>query len=335
MLDLLELDSLDLHDVCWMIDHKGYCGEMSFQSVMLFFGAYVTEEQFNLVGGGELLIGVNAAKVAETFKLKYEMWPYETAPQPQVFDFLDWVKDYLDQGVPVVSGFFGDDGSSPDYDHIMPIIGYKNAEGLLDGIYYNDLEHIEVQLTTNSLNTTRGAWKNGSAYTLYSLPTYVNYGIALLGNKNPGIPVQFLASSNREPDYGREDKIYAQPVPINGTLVVSALSAGYSYTCVRFDSLAALPDNSDFLNANYAMRHDFIATDSTYSLFYSDGMFSNGTYFFRCVCTSKSDMTVNPGVIAAIVVAGVLLVSFAGFLCYQRIKKYEYASLVENAPRFG
>ncbi len=71
----------------------------------------------------------------------------------------------------------------------------------------------------------------------YCFPQLVDYGVAVLGNLDPlnqTVPAQLIVLNRSEPDWGKEDKINAQPVMFESKLLVSQLLTNFSYSCVRY-----------------------------------------------------------------------------------------------------
>ena len=53
---------------------------------------------------------------------------------------MEWCRNHIDEGHVVVAGFYDKNHDDPDYDHIMPVVGYKKDHaGNTLGIFYNDL----------------------------------------------------------------------------------------------------------------------------------------------------------------------------------------------------
>ena len=101
------------------------------------------------------------------------------------------------------------------------------------------------------------------------------------------LPISFLIhdqSCARVARAGSEDGIFATPVRFQPTATVSQLTTGAVYALLRFDSPAAVPVSS-FLSGAYAQRVDFTATSTIHVLRAGElePIWSNGTYFYRCV----------------------------------------------------
>ena len=170
-----------------------------------------TEYVFLASGGVQLLVGDTSGENAATaLGLNWVEFDYANTATPQIGSFEKWLYGMLSKGYPVVAGFYEDSqfsssGPDPDYDHIMPITGMTTSNGAITGIYYQTLEYDQLHYSGNPiLNKLRAAFENYNKQGVvsYALPTNVNYGLALTGNKYPGLPAQLFPDSWTEPDWG-------------------------------------------------------------------------------------------------------------------------------------
>jgi len=289
----------------WGAGMNGYCGETSIQSAGIFFGNYWSQERVRYADGNEeLLIGVNDVKAAKALKLDYEAWDYERKKTPQASEFLSWIKNHINQGHPVVAGWYekqprGDE----DYDHIMPIIGYEDVSRLVrdaDGklvavptstnIYHNDLylQETSITLGKDAFKSRKGCSQSKSPVQPYDycLPDEYDYGLAIKGNVDPNKETfrTFLTVSIwTEPDWGAEDKKHEKPIQFTAFATVTGLTPGKKYALLRFDKADDLGDSKNFLQKKWAKKYEFVADSDTYVYEDLDPMMSDGTYFFRCV----------------------------------------------------
>jgi hypothetical protein len=275
----------------------GYCGETSFQSSLLFYGNYVSQERIRYADGNkELLIGVHDEKAAKNLLLTYEAFDFEEEDNPHATSFLDFTMRHLDRGNPVVAGWFlkkrdGDD----DYDHIMPIIGYKGSNNgskrkapTAAALTFNDLysrDSVVVKGGNTFQTRSQCTMKSPAQPYSYCLPVEVNYGIALTGNVDPEAMLYrtiLRAESWSEPDWGAEDGLDEKPEQQRFAATVYGLTVGEEYVLLRFDSVADLEDSRNFLDLEYADRIDFTATGPEYTV---DGISlrSDGEHYFRAV----------------------------------------------------
>ena len=122
---------------------SGYCGSMSLQTAAIYYGSWLSQDAIRGTSGGHngkhsLLIGGRGRK-AETsacaaLKLNCSAWDFDAAPNPQSARFLQWASAAIDAGQPVIMGLYWAEESDPDYDHIVPMVGYSE-----DAVYFNDL----------------------------------------------------------------------------------------------------------------------------------------------------------------------------------------------------
>jgi hypothetical protein len=84
-------------------------------------------------------------------------------------------------------------------------------------------------------------------------------------------------------------QINAAPVMFQPVAVAQGLTAGASYSMLRFDHGSLVPSKGGFLaSGTFAERVDFVARTAMHTL---DGsvlsqIWSNGTYFYRCVAAA-------------------------------------------------
>jgi hypothetical protein len=121
----------------WTGNVDGYCGETSFQSSLIYYGNYASQEQVRYAdGNAELIISQNDQTAANKLWLVNEEWNYNQK-QPQEVAFKAWLKKNIDAGWPVTAGWYLRElNGDPDYDHIMIVVGYtldsKGAVRYLD-----------------------------------------------------------------------------------------------------------------------------------------------------------------------------------------------------------
>ena len=89
----------------------------------------------------ELLIGENEIKAAKGLKYKFEKFRSDDDVEDDPGDeFVEWARQQIDSGSVVILGFYDNEGDKDEYDHIMPIVGYKkDKKDNTLGLYYNDL----------------------------------------------------------------------------------------------------------------------------------------------------------------------------------------------------
>jgi hypothetical protein len=269
--------------------HSGYCGETAFQSSLLYYGNYVSQELVRyadnkactssqkLTGECQLLVGVNDVTAATNLKLKYTK-SYGASSTT----FLSWIKTSLDLGYPVTAGFYVAGNKDPDYDHIMIIIGYETATnntGSVTALYWNDFS---VSTTTRVAVTNVFRSRNTCTSTTqpYCLPLNYNYGIRLQGNTDDTSPLSQSLKVNSwyEPDYSSEDQVTPKPSPLllTGTLTIRGVVKGTRYSIRRYDRM-------DYTSSTAAaVQYCFIANvTGTFTYVLPHKLVSDKMYFFR------------------------------------------------------
>ena len=268
----------------------GYCGETSFQSALLYYGNYVSAEHCRYADGNvELLIGENDVKAAKNLHLRYDAWNYNSK-KPQGDSFVSWCKKSLNNGCPVITGFYQmyeEDEGDDDYDHIMIVVGYTVDKDGDDQLYFNDFYKNEVSLTEYA-HRKRNQWICDEEPTQpfeYTLPTNVCYGISIKGivDKNDECYRCRLEIPNffKEPDWGAEDKLNEKPIEIKGILHIVNLTVGKGYRILRFDSFDSCPEKN-FNKSNPAHEIKFTADKENVAIDLPT-MKSDKVYFYRVI----------------------------------------------------
>jgi len=278
----------------WGGPSNGFCGECSFQSAALYYGSYVSQELIREAATtpkGELLIGVNDVQAADKLKLTHAEWDFKHQPMPQNHDFLLWTRDYVQQGVPVVAGWYATFGTDPDYDHIMPIIGVQtdSSTNAVNALLYNDL-YLNYTVTDDKrLDRSRveceGTYSRFKVPGKFCIPHEVDYAIAILGNvdvKNETVRMSLSVSRWDEPDWSKEDGKYEPAVVLEANVTFpSTLTVGKRYSILRFDSPKDVPSEA-FLQGPWTWSFNFTAS-AAHMTVPVDGFLSNGSFFFRTV----------------------------------------------------
>jgi hypothetical protein len=275
-------------------EHGGYCGETVIQSFALYYGTYVSQYQARAMCGpnqsvdNQLLVGVNDQKVLNNLHLTSQEWDFEHNPTPQYKDYLAWVKQQLEAGHPVIGTLYINGLHDPDYDHIVPFVGFTSSQDATSYhandqlLFYDNFLH-DGSLKTftrsfSSLPATRQEANHGSAQ--YYLPQQVDYGCAVTGIDDPNhetVPVRLTLDRPDEPDLIAGQK----PVTLNGTLTISSLVPGRTYDLLRYDDYTKVPDSNFLAAGGYTSVQRFTATATTQTLY--DSFESNGCVIYRCV----------------------------------------------------
>ena len=279
----------------------GFCGSVTIQTAGLYYGNWLTEYAVRGTSGGydfqhQLLIGypkdldiasTSMMSACEALKLNCSMWDYHTASNPQHSAFIRWAVEGIRLGYPIALGLYWGVKNDPNYDHIVPMVGFdSNSGGEPAAIYYNDLhtkKTLREELSTfvRSRNQCRNSQSFGQGS--FCLPKQVNYGMRMLGNADPDgelLPVRLRVNRVDEPDYSLKGQRRQAPVLMRAQLAVHDLEAGQQYVLLRYEEAAQVPVK-DFLNAPSTERHVFTATSAEYTREVT--FMSDSTTFFRCV----------------------------------------------------
>jgi hypothetical protein len=271
---------------------NGYCGETSIQSIALYYGTWVSQQLARtLAGGTQVLIGTNSPQVLQAMNLTFTQWD-NSGSQPQFQGFMVWLKGNLAMGYPGYFGAYLTDGNDdPDYDHIMPATGiaYTNLSAYdpSDVLTYNDNFGDQIVRPASQLSATRA----NCAYSSTQggcIPQNVDYGIAVTGVVDPQhvtLPVSLSVPSSSEPNVSQG----ASPVQMTGTVTVTGLSSGVTYSLFRYDDYTAVPSAASaagYASSSYTHRTDFTATASTWTLVDPNTFASDGSSTYRCVAKS-------------------------------------------------
>jgi hypothetical protein len=273
-------------------NNNGYCGENSIQACGLYYGNYISEGLCRTIAGGELLIYVNDTIALDAFSFTYKEWNPNVAT-PQYSSYLDWVKQYLYKKQPVIITVYVSGMTDPDYDHIIPAIGFKaanvNTYATTDSLTYNsNFDPLPFTRVFSTLYATR-ANANNSAPFPYYIPKNVNYGVAVTGNKDPNHlskPVHIDLDSNDEPNIS----IGAAACVLKATITIDSLTTGQSYALLRYNNYQNVPSFS-FNPAGASSVVYFMATATTKTL--ADTFMSNAGVFYRCIAYSATDIKAN------------------------------------------
>lgn len=269
----------------------GYCGECSLQQAALYFGTYVS--QFACRGiinpnqKRQLLVGVNDQTVLTALRLKSDEFNYNQASSQQFAGYFGWLKQHLKLNHPAMIVAYVKGLSDPDYDHIMLATGFTSSNSTTyvatDRLYFNDCFTPTANMrVASTLADTRKMRVNGARYE-FCIPTNICYGCAITGiNDTSGaaVPVQIQLASWSEPDV----MAGAAPAMLSGTVSVSGLTTGSSYSLYRYNNHLNVP-TTNYVRSNYTSVVNFIASNPTAT--FPVTMISNGVAVFRCLPAGK------------------------------------------------
>jgi hypothetical protein len=254
----------------------GYCGEVSEISAGLYYGQYLSQYDARAAADGapqnryrsQLLLGVNALRATEKMHLR----AIGRTGRGETEDFLEWVKANVLLGRPVAIGiymnqfrFYGKrnpNAGSPQYDHIVPVIGIgsyhpRDEQGYFpddvigfsdngewsssrrEARYYFSYTFGAFQKTRPEANARRGP--------IYSLTDdHRDFGIAILGvqdGDNETLPVRVTTNINYEyPQIAQGSGKRPAAEPLVLTVTVSGLTRGAKYNLYRYNTLESIPN---------------------------------------------------------------------------------------------
>jgi len=264
----------------------GYCGETSIQAAGLFYGCWVSEDLVRKVAGGELLVAVNDGKALTALHFNYDEWRYRVESNPQWQNYLGWTKNHLAQRHPVIITVYMKEYNDPDYDHIIPAIGFNSTYTDdnyhdKDIIWYNDnFNNRTNQREFDQFEDDR-KMKGNCANQDLCVPTDVDYGVAVTGivdTNGETFPVYMAVNSWDEPNVS----IGRDPSQMYGNVTVSGLTSGKNYSLLRYDDYQNVPNNN-FLNSKFDKQLNFTAQASTRFYADPDSFTSSGARYYRCV----------------------------------------------------
>eukprot|EP00759_Apiculatamorpha_spiralis_P025473 PhF_6_TR28680/c0_g1_i1/m.42150 len=274
---------------------RGYCGETSFQSHGIYYGNWISSELMRQKGDNyELLIGTTDVKTAINASFTYDVFDNSGSSGTQINRVKPWIANHIEAGHIIVGGWmeFKLNGQS-DYDHIMPVVGYrKDSAGNAVGLYYNDLWLANQSRYFNFSVDVKNRTQCNTSVTQtqpvpYCIPANVSlYMIALTGIVDPlneTIRMQLIVPSNKEPDWGFEDKLNQKPILFNVSAKFTNLTIGAKYGVLRFNSFSSLPKSQFYQSQNFTNKTEFIATSVNMTINNFDSFMTNTEVYYRTV----------------------------------------------------
>jgi hypothetical protein len=255
----------------------GYCGEVSMISAGLYYGQYLSQYDARAAAGNapqnegrsQLLLGVNAIRAASHMHLAGIKW--DDPSRTESGRFLVWVKEHVGLGQPVAIGIYMNQfrfyhkhnprAGSPQYDHIVPVIGVgsdqlgeKGAYFQNDKIMFSDngewgsLRHAQYFFSYRFEDFTKTRREanapNGPIYSLASKAR--DFGVAITGvidRDHETIPVRVATNLNDElPQIVEGSSRRPPPEPLVLTVTISGMKAGATYNLYRYNQLSAIPN---------------------------------------------------------------------------------------------
>jgi hypothetical protein len=96
------------------------------------------------------------------------------------------------------------------------------------------------------------------------------------------LPATMMVAGTSEPNVS----VGASPSHMTATVTVSGLTAGKSYTLLRYDDYTKVPTNAtaaQFLASQFTHRTDFVASGVTWTFVDPTTFLSSGTTYYRAV----------------------------------------------------
>jgi len=267
-------------------DNSGYCGEVSIQSIALFYGTYISQHRVRAIidptQQQDTLVPYNSGPIFDALRLNYTEWNSKSAT-PQYQAFLVWTKNQLAQNHPVIFDVFIKGLKDPDYDHIITATGFSSPDTTTyhdtDTLVFNDnYAATHFTRTFGSMPDIRSMKGNGATYT-YCIPRNVDYGCAVTGiqdNSGTALPVCVEVDQWNEPNLLHS----AAPTPMNAVVTIGSLTAGSAYVLLRYNSYQTVPTNN-YLASAYSNATYFMATGATRTI--NDAFMSDATVIYRCI----------------------------------------------------
>ena len=86
-----------------------------------------------------------------------------------------------------------------------------------------------------------------------------------------------------EPDWGDEDKIFAEPVDFNICCDIVGLTEGLKYTVLRFESPSLVPSENFVESMAWTKSWQFTASSDSEQMNNFDVLRSDQTIYYRCI----------------------------------------------------
>jgi len=150
-----------------------YCAETCIQEAMIYFGKSISQVEINRAGGGDKVQGLwsdGIETALRTLGVKHEKWRLNN---PKYFDYIETIKQKIDQGFPVLVGVKINPTKHPNWfcDHFILLVGYTD-----DSFIFNS----PTQRKERSFVQFRDGDRDGSGWTLTN-PFDHFFGVAIKG----------------------------------------------------------------------------------------------------------------------------------------------------------
>jgi hypothetical protein len=270
----------------WM-DRGGFCGECSIQQAALYFGNYVSQAVCRKIIDpnleDEVLVSVNTDVVLKFLRLEFEEFNTSETPTPQFKAYLQWTKQHLHAGHPVILTVYVNGNEERDYDHIVLATGFKAKEVKTyrpdDLLVFNDhMKRQPLRREFKTLPDSRDMQGNGAEY-LYCIPKTCNFGCAVTGNEDETrslIPVRLTVDRSDEPNLVNGKT----PVKLKLTAHISGLQPDKQYVLYRYDNTKNIPVR-DYAMSKYFSARKFTADKTECAI--QDDCLSSDVAMYRCL----------------------------------------------------
>jgi len=311
-------------------DSGGYCGALSVQAIAMSYGAYISQAQVRLAtGGGQGITGMvmhyNIQRALDKLKLSHEAWDWKHEAVPQADGYLAWLKQKLAAGHPVVwmiqtkeHAIAAEQPGSlswpkiPVYTHIEPVWGIFSNHSLDDSkVYPEDVlvhgadygargviegphlyRRFDSLVDTTSMKGNCSIAQVGIGKNEYypCIMNDVGIGYAITGVVEPAgasLPVSLAVDRFDEPDFPwqRED-----PCELHGVVTAQGLTAGQTYSLLRWDDFSRVPEDGRYLDSAFDRRYTFTAASAQHVFEDPVGFMSNGTTYYRLVAGGQVEV---------------------------------------------
>lgn len=302
-------------------ENYGYCGSVAMITGGLKYGLYISQYDNRYIASNgtdesqessQLLLGVNDYWAATQHKLNNYLWEGD---QTSATAFMEWMKKMVVSGYVVMMGIYENSsvfGQSPDpdYDHIVPVVGWGSNHPLTDTSYYDD---DVIYFTDNGLYTPDGNTpiysfsyplstfmnsrsnadsSNAPVYSMNAAPTLndPNYAIALTGiMDDDGTTMEVYMDTDKnyeEPEIVDGSNTRPSAMSLTLTVTVTGLTSGTEYNLYQYSHFQNVPTSSFNANAGQAdASTTFTASGTTYTKTIT-GWQSDERVIFRCVPAS-------------------------------------------------
>jgi hypothetical protein len=278
-------------------NNNGYCGECSIQTCALYYGTYISQYQCRAIidptQKQDLWIDVHGKTVLDALRLNFEAWNSSQAT-PQYQNYLVWIKNHLHGGHPVIITLYVSEEDDPDYDHIVPAVGFQSSDDWTayhagDQLtFFDNYDSAAYVRAFSTLYDTRAMNNNGAVYE-YCIPEDVDYGTAVTGIRDDDAvtrPVRLSVNRWDEPNVSQGQS----PVTLTATVTIGSLVPNKSYCLLRYDNYQNVP-TKNFPSSAFSVKQTFTASADTKT--FTDHFASNGLAIYRCVALPRT--AVKPG----------------------------------------